>query len=178
MLVDINMNTAYYWANKLAGPSHLKITLDINQQTHLILEIDETVGRYIKYDLSGSGLFKNFSETVKEIFLNRIDDLVRHYIPGEMNEKYRKSIGLRLWSSCLSAAKTIALETRAGQNTPDNRTEIFQYLDQIAVQDPIYTAGVESAPLFKKERQQCYSFNGVPLTSPVRRYPNEYLVDK
>jgi hypothetical protein len=32
--------------------------------------------------------------------------------------------------------------------------------------------------LFKKKRQQCFSFNGVPLTSPVRRYPNEYLVDK
>jgi hypothetical protein len=38
---------------------------------------------------SGSGLFENFSETVKEIFLNRIDDIVRRYIPDEKNEKYR-----------------------------------------------------------------------------------------
>ena len=71
-----------------------------------------------------------------------------------------------------------ALETRDGQNTPDVRTKTFQILDQIADQDPIYCAGVKSAPLFKKKIQQYFSFNGVPLTSPVRRNPNEYLVDK
>jgi hypothetical protein len=51
-------------------------------------------------------------------------------------------------------------------------------LDYIADQDPIYCAGVKSAPLFKKERQQFFSFNGVPMTSPVRKNPNEYLVEK
>jgi len=110
---DTNMNTAYSWANL----SHLKMTLDIDQRIEMILEIDEEVGRYSKYDPSGSGLFENFSETVKEIFLNRIDDLARHYIPHETNEKDRKSIGLRLWSGCMSAAKTIALDTLDGQNT-------------------------------------------------------------
>ena len=75
-----------------------------------------------------------------------------------------------------SAAKTIALDTRDGPNTPNIRTEIFQALDRIADQDPIYRAGVESAALFKKKREQCSSFNGVPLTSPVRRNPNEYLI--
>jgi hypothetical protein len=180
MLVDINMDTAYSWASDLADLSHLKMTLDINQRIQLILEINEEIGRYINHDLKsgGSGLLKNFTDTVKEILLNRIDSLVGHYIPDEMNEKYRKSIGLRLWSGCLSGAKTIALYTRAGFNTPDKRTEIFQILDHTADQDYIHCAAVESAPLFKKERQQCFSFNGVPLTSPVRRYPNEYLVDK
>ena len=76
------------------------------------------------------------------------------------------------------AAKMIALDTRDGPNTPNMRIETFQHLDRIADQDHIYRAGVESAPLFKKERQQCFSFNGIPLTSPVRRYPNEYLIDK
>jgi hypothetical protein len=175
---DTNMYTAYSWASDLADLSHLKATLDINQRIKLILEMDEEVDRYSKYDLSGSGLLENFSETVKEIFLNRVDDIVRHYILDETNEKYRKSIGLRLWSGCISTAKTIALDTRDGPNTPEIRTKIFRTLDRIADQDPIYRAGVESAPLFKKERRQCFSFNGVPLTSPVRRYPNEYLVDK
>jgi hypothetical protein len=77
-----------------------------------------------------------------------------------------------------SAAKTIALDTRDGQNTPNMRTEILQDLNRKADQDPIYRAGVESAPLFKKKLQQCFSFNGIPLTSPVRRNPNEYLIDK
>ncbi len=173
-----NMNTAYSWASDLSDLSHLKMTLDINQRIQLILDIEREVDRYSKYDLSGSGLLENFSETVKEIFLNRIDHIVRRYIPDEKNEKYRKSIGLRLWSGCLLAAKTIALDTRDGPNTPNIRTEIFQALDRIADQDPIYRAGVESAALFKKKREQCFSFNGVPLTSPVRRNPNENLIDK
>jgi hypothetical protein len=175
---DTNMDTPYSWASDLADLSHLKMTLDINQRIQLILDIESEVDRYNKYDLSGSGLLENFSETVKEIFLNRIDDIVRHYILDETNEKYRKSIGFRLWSSCISTAKTITLDPRDGPNIPEIRTKIFQTFDRIADQDPIYCAGVESAPLFKKERQQCFSFNGVPLTSPVRRYPNEYLVDK
>jgi hypothetical protein len=128
---DTNMDTAYSWANKLADLSHLKMTLDINQRIQLILDIDGEFGCYTKYDLSGSGLFENFSEIVKDVFLNRVDDLVRRYMPDETNDKYRKSIGLRLWSGCLSAAKTIALETRDGQNTPDDRTKTFQKLDHI-----------------------------------------------
>jgi hypothetical protein len=87
------------------------------------------------------------------------------------------------WSekSDLSAAKTIALDTRVGPKlfgswTPNIRTETFQILDREADEDPIYCVGVESAPLFKKKMQQCFSFNGVPLTSPVRR--NEYLIEK
>ena len=137
---DTNMTTAYSWATNLADLSHLKMTLDINQRIQLILKINEEIGRYINHDLKsgGSGLFENFSDTVKEIFLNRIDDIVRRYIPDEKNEKYRKSIGLRLWSGCLSAAKTIALDTRDGPNTPNLRTEIFQTLDHIADQDYIY----------------------------------------
>jgi hypothetical protein len=83
----------------------------------------------------GSGLLKNFTDTVKEILLNRIDSLVGHYIPDEMNEKYRKSIGLRLWSGCLDAAKMIALDTLDGLNTPERRTEIFQTLDHTADQE-------------------------------------------
>ena len=104
---DTNMTTAYSWATNLADLSHLKMTLDINQRIQLILKINEEIGRYINHDLKsgGSGLFENFSDTVKEIFLNRIDDIVRRYIPDEKNEKYRKSIGLRLWSGCLSEQK-------------------------------------------------------------------------
>jgi hypothetical protein len=177
---DTNMTTANSWASELADLSQLTITIDINDRTQLISEINDVIGHYINYDyrFGGSGLFEHFSEGVKEILLNRIDDIVRHYDTHEKNEKCRKSIGLRLWSGCLSAAKVIALETRDGLNTPKVRGESFQYLDDIADRDSIFRAGVESAPLFKKYYQQCYSFNGVPPTSPVRRYPNDYLIDR
>jgi hypothetical protein len=177
---DTNMNTAYKWASELADKSHLIFILDINQRVELISEINELLGRYINDDLKsgGFGLFEKFPEIVKEIILNKIDDIIRHYKPLETNQKYRKSIGLRLWSGCLSAAKVIALETRDGPNTPEIRAEGFQILEPIANADPIFCAGLESAPLFKKRNQQCFTFIGVPLVSPVRRYPNEYLMDK
>jgi hypothetical protein len=117
-------------------------------------------------------------EIIKAIVLNRIDDIVRRYNTHETNEKYRKSLGLSLWSGCLSAAKVIALETRDVSNTPEMRAKSFQDLDVIADRDSIFRTGVESAPLFKKYNQQCYSFNGVPSSSPVRRYPNDYLMDR
>jgi hypothetical protein len=154
--------------------------MDINERTRLVLEINEMLGYYINNDCKsgGTGLFEYFSEIIKEIVINRVDDIVRRYNTHASNEKYRKSIGLRLWSGCLSAAKVIALETRDGLNTPKMRAESFQDIDVTADRDSIFYAGVESATLFKKYSQQCYSFNGVPLSSPVRRYPNDYLMDR
>jgi len=37
--------------------------------------------------------------------------------------------------------------------------------------------GMMCAPLFKKYHKQYYSFDGIPLTSIVRKYPNEYLIN-
>ena len=79
--------------------------MDINERTRLILEINEMLGYYINNDCKsgGNGLFEYFSEIIKEIVLNRVDDILRRYNTHETTEKYRKSIGLRLWSGCLSA---------------------------------------------------------------------------
>lgn len=94
-------------------------------------------------------------------------------VPGELE---RLKIVLRLWSGCLDAAKTVALETMDGPNTPELRARAFPEIDARAGEDPIYRAGVEAAPAFKKLRRQNYSFAGVPGESPVRRYPNEFLL--
>jgi hypothetical protein len=45
------------------------MTLDINQRIQLILDEEREVDRYSKYDLSGSGLFENFSGTLKKFSL-------------------------------------------------------------------------------------------------------------
>jgi len=132
------MHTAYLWASELADVSQLRITLDVIKRTQLISQINEILGHYINYDRrsAGSGLFARFPGAVKEIVLNHIDDIVRHYDSFQTNEKYRKSIGLRLWSGCLFSAKTIALETLDGPNTPETRTKLFleQILLQIVIQ--------------------------------------------
>jgi len=177
---DTNMRTVYLLASKLADSSQFTVTMNINERTRLVLEINEMFGYYINNDRKsgGTGLFEYFSEIIKEIVPNRVDDIVRRYNTQETNEKNRKSIGLRLWSGCLSAAKVISLETHDGSNSPKMRAESFHDIDVTADLDSIFCSGVESAPLFKKYSQQCYSFNGVPLSSPVRRYPNEYLMDR
>jgi hypothetical protein len=126
----------------------------------------------------GTGLLESFSKDIKEVILNRIDDVCRQYDHNVNGEQLRKSFGLRLWSGCISAAKTIALETMDGPVTPECRISIFQSLDSLAKIDSVFGLGIECAPLFKKRHQQCFSFNGVPMTSPVRKYPNEYLVDR
>jgi hypothetical protein len=178
---DTNMNTAYSWACQLADISQLQLAADdITKATNLVIKINKVLGDYIDKDKNsnGTGLFESFSTYMKEVILNRIDDLCRQYDFNVKSEQLRKSFGLRIWSGCISAAKTISLETMDGPNTPDLRTSIFQKLDSIANNDPIFRLGVECTPLFKKYHQQCYSFNGVPLSSAVRKYPNEYLIDK
>ncbi|HEX5904706.1 MAG TPA: hypothetical protein VFY50_01520 [Candidatus Nitrosocosmicus sp.] len=44
-------------------------------------------------------------------------------------------------------------------------------IDIISKTDPIYRAGVEAAPAFKRLRNQPYSFEGVLETSPVKKHP-------
>ena len=179
---DSNMSTAYNWACQLVHVSQLQVTIihDITNATDLVIKIQSILGAYIEKDMksSGTGLLERFSTTIKEVILNRIDDVCRQYDHNVNGEQLRKSFGLRLWSGCIFAAKTIALETMDGPVTPEQRTSDFQSLDNLANIDSVFGLGIECAPLFKKLHQQCYSFNGVPVTSPVRKYPNEYLIDR
>lgn len=98
---------------------------------------------------------------------------------GELSSPFLKDVGetntrtnltLRLWSGCLWAAKTIALETLDGPNSANQRLLSFtRDIDPIAQVDPIFRAGVEAAPAFKRLQNQEISLDGVPLTSPVRK---------
>jgi hypothetical protein len=88
-------------------------------------------------------------------------------VAGIADAGERKSILLRLWSGCMDAAKTIALETRAGPNSERDRTERAPVLDERSKHDPIYAAGVVAAPSFKAGRKERYSLKGVPPHSLV-----------
>jgi hypothetical protein len=88
-------------------------------------------------------------------------------LPDVVDERERKNILLRFWSGCMSAAKTIALETRNGPNTETYRTASSLLLDSRAKDDPVYAAGVVAAPSFKAGRKETYSLAGVPAGSLV-----------
>jgi hypothetical protein len=101
--------------------------------------------------------------------LRSLDDATAEVAAG-IEPLDRIAIALRLWAGCLSAAKTIAFETRSGANTPEERARLFEGIDQVAGGDELFRAGVEAAPLFKRIRGQPFSLEGVPANSPVRRY--------
>jgi hypothetical protein len=101
-------------------------------------------------------------------------ELTRALVPDLQDPVSRVNLVLRLWSGCLSAAKTIAESTRSGPNTAEERRRLFEtIIDPIAAVDGIYAAGVEAAPAFKRRVDQPYFFDGVPQGSCVRRYARE-----
>jgi hypothetical protein len=56
---DTNMRTVYWWASELADSSLLRVTMDINERTRMVLEINEMLDNYINNDCKsgGTGLF-------------------------------------------------------------------------------------------------------------------------
>lgn len=152
---DTNMQTAYNWASELADTSNLRLSVNIPQAAQFANQINELLGEYINKDIesSSTGLFKNFSIMTKEVIFHRLDDLCRNQLGDQISENQRISIALRLWSGCISAAKTIALETLDGKMTPDTRRQFFNNVDNVAMTDSIFCLGVESAPAYKKIHQ-------------------------
>ena len=84
----------------------------------------------------------------------------------------RANIVLRLYSGCISAAKTIALGTRNGPNSAELRLAAFSKIDSIAQINAVFAAGVETAPAFETLRNEPISFDGVAERSVVRRFAN------
>lgn len=157
------MAGAYLFAKGLAPTVQLPESLqDVEHCAEFIAKLDGpfVVGPEGPLDLEELG--KRLAD---------IEKLSRAYMPDAADALVRTSIALRLWSACISAAKTIAHETRSGPNTPQQRQLDMQRLDAIADDDPVFAAGLECAPAFKKRRNQPYSFDGVPASSHVRRFP-------
>ena len=111
------------------------------------------------------------------------------YLSDISDINIRVNIALRLWVGCIEAAKMIRLTSVIGSKdysslnvtyekylSPDDRSLESIHIDSIASQDWIYLAGAETAPEFKKLRKEHYTFAGVSQNSPVRKYPNNYLV--
>jgi hypothetical protein len=169
--LDPNMATALSWAAVLSlvpecGIPQLPASLkNVRQRANLAHEINESLPK-------GDLLFLHSSEEITRR-LSETANLSQRYMPDVANPLERINISLRLWAGCLDAAKTIALETRSGGNTPTIRAEIFTgRIDPITRVDPVYAAGVETAPTVKRVNwRQDYSFDGVPVSSIVRRFP-------
>ena len=165
---DPNMTTALKWANEMGPPPTLPASLqDVRERAKLVRDVNTKMLANI--------LFKDYqgqlSTEEKGQCLYDVARVSTVYMPGVVDSTVRANLCLRIWSGCLAAAKNIAFQTLDGPNTPDQRNLIFRdYIDPQAQADPIFCAGVESAPSFKKLLEEGYSLDGVPQESPVRRH--------
>ena len=137
---------------------------DVQARASFIREIDKP----LLVDGNGVPQWQEFAGQLRAIAQSSAE--VMRELVGELD---RIAVGLALWSGCITAAKAIAFETRSGENTAAGRTQQFAAIDGLAAQDALLCAGVEAAPVFKTQRAQPYSLDGVPQASPVRRYVSE-----
>jgi hypothetical protein len=79
---------------------------------------------------------------------------------------------LRLCSGCIKAAKSISSQTLSGPNSSLDRTIAFAWIDHWSKIDPIYCAGVETAPVWKMliNQKDDIFLDSIPSDSPVRKY--------
>jgi hypothetical protein len=164
--MDPNMAIALSLARGLAQrPLTLPAALiDVQARATFIREIDKP----LLVDGNGVAQWQEFGAQLRAIA--QCSAGVMRELVDELD---RVAIALVLWSGCITAAKAIAFETRSGENTAAGRAEQFAAIDEFAAQDALFCAGVEAAPAFKTQREQPYSLDGVPQSSPVRRYVSQ-----
>ena len=161
-MVDLNMDMALKWANEIDICPKLPSSLqDISVRKELILELDKPFLAQALLD----GCHDILSIERKNQCFNEISQISKRFIFDVDDEKTRTNICLRLWSGCLSGAKTIALETNEGPVTPEYRAVVYNKIMDLAQNDPIFLAGAEVAVDFKKTRNEGYSFEGLPEDS-------------
>lgn len=160
---DVNMDIALTLAHGLASrelalPDDLA---DVDRRAELVADVD----RPLLFDGEGVARFDVLGAQVRHM-ATRTEQL----LPDIADPLDRAAIALRLWAGCLMAAKAIASETRSGPNTSGGRAAQFAEIDRRAAADPVFLAGVEAAPAFRRRRNQTIELDGVPEDSAVRRF--------
>jgi hypothetical protein len=176
-LPDPNLDTAYVLASGLLQPQDLPTSLnDVIVRATLVNEINSP---FVVGDGPSSGITPLNRLDRREILLRlqKVAILSRSIIHDVNDDNIRTNIALRIWSGRMDASKSISFKTINGPISPQNRYLYFLCIDYLANRDLIYRAGVEGAPSFKRRLGQYYSSEGVPDSSPVQSYPNEYLLD-
>lgn len=143
---------------------------NIETRARLVDDIDKAMFKHFSSSAYG-GQINALPQTSFDALVKDMTNVAEKHIVDIDNPNARNGVGLSVWSGCMSAAKTIALETRDGENTPETRSLVFtNIINPLCEIDELYKAGVEAAPIFKRLREDEISFDGVPPESPVRKY--------
>ena len=158
------MKTALKWANELGPvPSLPRSLKDVDKCANLVRAINTQ--NFVRTLLADS--YKNLSYEEKQNCLYELTEISKEYLPDVNDAYFRANVSLRLWSGCLSGAKTISLKTLDGPNTPEKRVASNKYIENIAKDDVVYRAGAVASYTFKKiigEKEDC-RFDGLPSDS-------------
>lgn len=161
-ITEPNLRAALEWANEIDStnsilPGSLR---DVDKRAEIVNQLDSNFG-IIQATYSAD-------DEAKKDYIKQMAELSRAYMPDVQDDTKRVSIVFKLWAGCLCAAKTIALETRSGPNTPEMRKYLFEELiNPLADLDRVYRGGVEAAKVFKDLRNQPCFFDGVPKNAPI-----------
>jgi hypothetical protein len=166
-LPDLNMQTALDWGREFSDMQQLPASLaDVSARVKLVQAVNQRISIISLRDMQ---------ESERRLFLRDVFKACNGLIAERFTENEKISIGLRMWSGCLSAAKAIAGGTRENANTKWKRETQLLDITQAAESDIIFRTGVEAAPAWKQSISQGDDifFDGVPIDSPVRRYWSE-----
>jgi hypothetical protein len=106
------------------------------------------------------------------VILSSIAEKYEQYVHYGNDKNIKINIALRLWSGCIKAAKSISSQTLSGPNSSLDSRIAFFWIDLWSKMDPIYCAGVETAPVWKMliNQKDDISLEGIPADSSVRKY--------
>jgi hypothetical protein len=172
-MADPNMAIVYGWAEQIGRPPAIPSSMKEPRNVAKFVDfVDRTV--------FANSEFWEFNTMERQKFFEDMAERTKTHLSDIQDGNQRINVTLRLWSSCLSAAKTMRKtyvipypDGRLHEElyTPQMRQDTFKVIESIANKDEIYRLGVEAAPLFIKEvRGQEIFTDGVPPDSIVMKY--------
>src|SRR5262245_19279433 len=128
---DPNMAIAYALAQGLGPPSELPASLaSVQARVRLVKAVNRPfAGESFPADPVARLQATAFASGAS---IKALIDTSAPLVPDAPDPIERLNLVLRIWSGCLMAAKTIAHETRSGENTPDDRRKNFGMIDEAA----------------------------------------------
>src|SRR5918996_42047 len=177
LVLDLNMVTAYRIAGILFHSTTRPTTLphsleDVRIRAKLLDPVNRIILSFIDSTPTPellSGQILAFPEHVINEMLYQIAETTRPVITDLDGDIVKIGISLCMWTGCIEGAKTLSQGTNDGINTPQIRKHNCEnQIDLMSRLDPLYCAGAETAPIYKKIIGQSDDifFDGVPRNSP------------
>jgi hypothetical protein len=188
---DLTMTVIYQWAKEHGGhDSQLpeKLKTDWKNLCHIIRFVTNQLFKIRTTNVHFPKILLLPNEKDRFVrILEEDEGTIQCTLSKVQNEKERGNIALRLWTGCLCVSKECRHTSVAEHNpdgtvkrespyTPERRAESFKKIMITSREDPIYTVGMEVAPVWElienaRVDKKMY-LGGIPTMkdSPVTKY--------